>query len=131
MISKTFSAGNYNDLDNFAKQTLPNALHIIRYIVIPKIDDILDSMLGARADIKKKSIDTTTLCSNNKITTIHCEAIYNVDDFNVPTAPVKAIKNDTDAIKNNLNLKEIELKSVSIDTHTGDVKFIFDVPLEK
>lgn len=130
MISNTFSAGNYNDLDNFAKQTLPNALYTIRHIVIPKIDEILDSMLGARADIQKKSIDTTTLCSNNKLTAIRCEVVYNIDDFNVPTAPVKAVKDDTEAIKNNIKIEQIELKSVSIDVRTGDVKFIFDVPLE-
>lgn len=130
MIPKTFESGNYNNLDTFAKVTLPNALSFIRETIIQKIDDVLDSMLGARADIKKVSIDATTLCVNNKITGIQCKLVYNVDDFNVPTAPVQAVKDDTDSISKNIQVKGMDLKSVDIDIYSGDLKITFNVPLE-
>jgi len=131
MIPKTFESGNYNNLDTFAKITLPKALAFIRGTIIPRIDDVLSNMLGERSDIKKVSIDATTLCVNNKITSIRCDLVYNIDDFNVPTAPTQAVKDDTDAISKSIQLEGMELKSVDIDIYSGDLKIIFIVPLEQ
>ena len=130
MIPRTFESGNYNNLDTFAKVTLPRALSFIRGTIIPKIDDVLESMLGARADIRKVSIDATTLCANNKITGIQCKLVYNVDDFNVPTAPQTAVKDDTEAISKSIQIKGMKLEMVNIDVYNGDLKINFSVPLE-
>lgn len=130
MIPKTFESGNYNNLDTFVKKTLPNKLAFIRGVLIPKIDETLDNMLGARSDIKKVSIDANALCTNNKITSIRCSLVYNVDDFNVPTAPAQAIKDDTDSISKSIQIEGVELKSISIDVYSGDLKIIVNVPLE-
>lgn len=131
MIPKTFENGNYNTLDAFTKVTLPGKMSLIRKNFIGKIDEILENMLGGNSDIQKTEINAALVCSSGKITGINCDVTYTIDDFQVPTAPAKAIQNDIKSIEGALEvLEDIEVKKVSIDVKTGILYIEAHVPVE-
>lgn len=131
MIPKTFETGNYNTLDTFTKVTLPGKMSFIRNDLVGKIDEILENMLGGNTEVQKTEINATLVCTGGKVNGINCDMTYTVEDFQVPTAPNKAVQNDTQAIMEALKvLESVEIKKVTIDIKTGVLYIEAHVPME-
>lgn len=132
MRASQFNTGNYNSWDTLVKVTLPEVNNTIRHTIIPKIDGILESMLGgSTAEFTKESIDVSQNFEGNQISGIICDIVYVVDDFKSPDAPQDAISKDEQAIKGALENEKYEITELSINTSDGKLKISFEISFEE
>lgn len=129
MIETTFKSGNYNKWESFILETLPAKISLIRDGLIPKIDDVLVQMLKKEERIHKESINIEQSCSRNQIVNIKCTIQYDIEDFHVPDAPLKAVENDTKNLTDALNFTDASLESLTIDVTKGSLTIIYNIPL--
>ena len=131
MKSSQFNSGNYNSWDKLVKQTLPEVNNTIRNVLIPKIDSILDSMLGGtNAEYTKESIDISQNFEANQISGVICDIVYTVDDFQVADAPRDAIDTDVKAITEALQNKKYKITKVDISTNDGKLSITAEIDFE-
>ena len=131
MKSSQFNSGNYNSWDKLVKQTLPKVNSTIRNVLIPKIDSILDSMLGgANAEYTKESIDISQNFEANQISGVICDIVYTVDDFQVADAPRDAIDTDVKAITEALQNEKYKITKVEISTNDGKLSITAEIDFE-
>lgn len=131
MKSSQFNGGNYNSWDRLVKYTLPSVNNTIRNTLIPKIDAILESMLGgANADYTKESIDISQKFESNSISGVICDIVYIVDDFQVADAPKDAIDKDTQAITEALKSKDYNITKLDISTSDGKLSITAEIDFE-
>lgn len=129
--NKQFEKGNYNEWDKIVKIVLPDANKIIRYTLIPLIDETLKSMLGQVSQWTKEEINVSQNLNNNKLESIIYTITYLVEDFNVPEASKEAIETDQDAIRSALESDEVAIDSVTIDTSEGKMTIVARIMLEE
>lgn len=128
MIKPTFNKGNYNDWDNLVTKIFPKTLTTIRQEFLTTLDNTLLAMLGNNPSLIKDSIDVNKNFENKDFTSISIIIHYIVNEFNVPTAPQKAIDSDINTIKEQLlNIQNIYNLSVDIDTTDGQLIISFDI----
>lgn len=132
-MKNQFSSGNYNSWDELIKKTLPSINKDVREETIPQIDETLKSMLGFGAEegITKKSIDVSQLFDDNQISGVKFEIVYLVEEFHAPDAPLEAVKEDSEAIKESLSKGRVKASEVEIDVHTGETKITLEVLFEE
>ena len=131
MKSSQFNSGNYNSWDKLVKETLPEVNNTIRNVLIPKIDAILDSMLGgANAEYTKESIDVSQNFEANQISGVICDIVYTVDDFQVADAPKDAIDTDVQAITDALKNEKYNITKVDISTNDGKLSITAEIDFE-
>lgn len=131
MKSSQFNSGNYNSWDKLVKETLPEVNNTIRNVLIPKIDAILDSMLGGvNAEYTKESINISQNFEANQISGVICDIVYTVDDFQVADAPKDAIDTDVQAITNALQNEKYKITKVDISTNDGKLSITAEIDFE-
>ena len=130
MKSSQFNSGNYNSWDKLVKQTLPEVNSTIRNVLIPKIDSILESMLGPDAPFTKENIDISQKFSSNQIEGVICDITYIVDDFQVPDAPKDAIDKDIEAITEALKDEKYNITELNISTSDGKLTLSAEIDFE-
>jgi hypothetical protein len=130
-ITATFKSGNFNQFEKFARKELPSKIDLIRYNIIPKIDDVLRSMLGQGLQVEKTSIDIDQICDKENLIGLLCKIVYNVSDFNVPDAPRVAIDQDTETFIKYLSREDAHLKKVEIDVRSGSLTILYEIPLAR
>lgn len=128
-ISTTFKSGNFNTFDTLVRETLPAKAELIRYDLIPNIDETLKKMLGANLQVEKESIDVSQLCGKEGLVGFLCTIVYNVEDFDVPDAPEKAVKQDIDALTDALSREDVHLKSINIEVSGGVLTIVYEIPI--
>ena len=131
MKSSQFNSGNYNSWDKLVRQTLPEVNNTIRHTLIPKIDTVLDSMLGGtNAEYTKDNIDVSQNFEANQIVGVICEITYIVDDFQVADAPRDAIDTDIKAITDALKDDKYNITKVDISTSDGKLTVTAEIDFE-
>jgi hypothetical protein len=131
MRSSQFNSGNYNSWDKLVRQTLPEVNNTIRHTLIPKIDAVLDSMLGGtNAEYTKDNIDVSQNFEANQIVGVICEITYIVDDFQVADAPRDAIDTDIKAITDALKDNKYDITKVDISTSDGKLTVTAEIDFE-
>lgn len=131
MKSTQFNSGNYNSWDKLVKKTLPEVNNTIRNVLIPKIDAILDSMLGGpEAAYTKECIDVSQNFEGNQISGVICEITYIVDDFQVADAPKDAIEEDVKAITDALKNEKYNVNDLTISTSDGKMHMEVEIDFE-
>lgn len=126
----TFTAGNYNDFENFATVELPSTCDLIRYTILPRIESTLKDMLGDLEGIKGSSINVSQLVNIKEgLSGLHCSIVYDVGYFKVPEAPIEAINEDTETLTKALSIEDAHLKKVSIDTKDGSLVIEYVIPI--
>ena len=130
MKSSQFNSGNYNSWDKLVKQTLPEVNSTIRNVLIPKIDSILESMLGPDAPFTKENIDISQKFRSNQIEGVICDITYIVDDFQVPDAPKDAINKDIEAITEALKDEKYNITELNISTSDGKLTLSAEIDFE-
>lgn len=131
MKSSQFNNGNYNSWDKLVRQTLPQVNNTIRNVLIPKIDETIESMIdGPETSYTKETIDVSQNFEGNQISGINCDITYIVDDFQVPDAPKDAINTDVQAITNAIKNEKYEIKELSISTSDGKMKISVEINFE-
>ena len=132
MIPAQFNNGNFNTFEALVKEILPEKLHVVRRDLIPAVDRVLRSMLGENTRVGKESIDITQNYVQDKgLVSLDCTLTYNCFDFLVPNAPDEAIKKDVDSIKEYLTFKDVTVKKVDINTKTGYMTVVFNIPVDR
>ena len=119
MIAKAFSTGNWNTFKNFVDVVLPSTMKKIQSVFVPKIDSVLNSMLGNTTEVRKDSVVVSELIESRQFVGIGVTLTYGIDDFRVPEAPQAAIDSDVNAITEAIKMGGVELKEVKIDTEKG------------
>ena len=87
MIAKAFSTGNWNTFKNFVDVVLPSTMKKIQSVFVPKIDSVLNSMLGSTTEVRKDSVVVSELIESRQFVGIGVTLTYGIDDFRVPEAP--------------------------------------------
>ena len=100
MIAKAFSTGNWNTFKNFVDVVLPSTMKKIQSVFVPKIDSVLNSMLGSTTEVRKESVVVSELIESRQFVGIGVTLTYGIDDFRVPEAPQAAIDSDVNAFLN-------------------------------
>lgn len=125
----TFSAGNYNEFEELVTIKMPGVSENIRNNILPKIEGVLNSMLKGLIGVRGKTLNVRPTIGQNKFTGFTCTIIYEVSDFNVPEAPKEAIQEDVDSISKAITSEENHLKEVTINTSTGLLTIVYEIPL--
>lgn len=126
-----FEDGNFNEWENLFREFFPRVENTVRSILLPTLDDTLDSMLGIDVEGVKKSINVQQCIENQDISGVNITVVYNTDEFHVETAPQTAIEQDNEAIKSVLVKAGLHVDTVSIDTSCGDVVVIINIPVKE
>lgn len=125
----TFSTGNYNEFEELVTLKMPGVSETIRNNILPRIENVLNSMLKGMRGVKGKSLNVEPLINQNNFTGFVCTIIYEVEDFNVPEAPKEAIQEDVDNISKAIADEINHLKEVTINTSTGLLTIVYEIPL--
>lgn len=125
----TFSAGNYNKFEELVTIKMPSISEVIRNNILPRIEGVLNSMLKGMQGVKGKSIDVEPSINQNEFMGFTCTIIFEVEDFNVPEAPKEAIQEDVDNISKAIVIEGNTLKEVTINTSTGLLTIVYEIPL--
>lgn len=128
MIAKAFSTGNWNTFKNFVDVVLPSTMKKIQSVFVPKIDSVLNSMLGSTTEVRKDSVVVSELIESRQFVGIGVTLTYGIDDFRVPEAPQAAIDSDVNAITEAIKMEGVELKEVKIDTEKGILEIKASLP---
>ena len=128
MIAKAFSTGNWNTFKNFVDVVLPSTMKKIQSVFVPKIDSVLNSMLGNTTEVRKDSVVVSELIESRRFVGIGVTLTYGIDDFRVPEAPQAAIDSDVNAITEAIKMEGVELKEVKIDTEKGILEIKASLP---
>ena len=128
MIAKAFSTGNWNTFKNFVDVVLPSTMKKIQSVFVPKIDSVLNSMLGNTTEVRKDSVVVSELIESRQFVGIGVTLTYGIDDFRVPEAPQAAIDSDVNAITEAIKMEGVELKEVKIDTEKGILEIKASLP---
>lgn len=128
MIAKAFSTGNWNTFKNFVDVVLPSTMKKIQSVFVPKIDSVLNSMLGNTTEVRKDSVVVSELIESRQFVGIGVTLTYGIDDFRVPEAPQAAIDSDVNAITEAIKMEGVELKEVKIDTGKGILEIKASLP---
>lgn len=125
----TFSTGNYNEFEELVTLKMPGVSETIRNNILPKIENVLNSMLKGMKGVKGKSLNVELSINQNSFMGFICTIIYEVEDFNVPEAPKEAIQEDVDNISKAIADEINHLKEVTINTSTGLLTIVYEIPL--
>lgn len=128
MIAKAFSTGNWNTFKNFVDVVLPSTMKKIQSVFVPKIDSVLNSMLGSTTEVRKDSVVVSELIESRQFVGIGVTLTYGIDDFRVPEAPQAAIDSDVNAITEAIKMEGVELKEIKIDTEKGILEIKASLP---
>lgn len=125
----TFSTGNYNEFEELVTLKMPGVSETIRNNILPKIENVLNSMLKGMRGVRGKSLNVEPSINQNNFMGFICTIIYEVEDFNVPEAPKEAIQEDVDNISKAIADEINHLKEVTINTSTGLLTIVYEIPL--
>lgn len=128
-MASTFKSGNYNTFEILTKERIPSVGDLIRYTILPQIEDTLTTMLGDSQGVEGDSINVSQIVDKRGLQGFLCKIVYGVEAFKVPEAPQDAIQEDTENLIKSLSREDAHLKNLNIDVQQGKLSLDYEISL--